>query len=79
MLPPPTARCSRGLGSPDLAADEIAALQDLFVRTGALKDVEREIERLVGIARVALDAAPLTETARDLLGELAIYVAWRDR
>jgi geranylgeranyl diphosphate synthase type I len=67
------------LGSPDLAADEIAALQDLFVRTGALKDVEREIERLVGIARVALDAAPLTETARDLLGELAIYVAWRDR
>ena len=36
------------LGAPDLAPDEIAALQDLFVRTGALKDVEREIERLVG-------------------------------
>jgi geranylgeranyl diphosphate synthase, type I len=66
------------LGADDLALDEIAALQDLFVRTGALKEVELEVERLVGEAHAALDGAPITAEARDLLGELADYVAWRD-
>jgi geranylgeranyl diphosphate synthase type I len=66
------------LGAEDLRADEVAALQDLFVRSGALKEVEREIEGLVAAAHRALDAAPMTEAARVLLGELADYVAWRD-
>jgi geranylgeranyl diphosphate synthase type I len=66
------------LGADDLGADEVAALQDLFVRTGALKEVEREIEGLVATAHAALRAAPLTPDARVLLGELADYVAWRD-
>jgi geranylgeranyl diphosphate synthase, type I len=66
------------LGAPDLAAHEVAALQDLFVRTGALKEVELEVERLVGAAHVALDRAPITSEARELLAELADYVAWRD-
>jgi geranylgeranyl diphosphate synthase type I len=66
------------LGADDLRPDDVAALQDLFVRTGALKEVEREIEGLVVTAHQALDAAPITSDARVLLGELADYVAWRD-
>jgi geranylgeranyl diphosphate synthase type I len=67
------------LGADDLGADEVAGLQDLFVRSGALKEVEREIEGLVATAHRALDAAAITTEARLLLGELADYVAWRDR
>ena len=48
------------------------------MRTGALDEVEAAIERLVVEARTALAAAPLTETARAWLDELAAYVAWRD-
>ncbi|HEX5096478.1 MAG TPA: polyprenyl synthetase family protein [Acidimicrobiia bacterium] len=67
------------LGAVDLQPGEVAALQDLFVRTGALKDIEREIEQLVDVARTAIDAAPLSPEARERLSELADYVAWRDR
>jgi aryl-alcohol dehydrogenase-like predicted oxidoreductase len=66
------------LGSADLTASDVAELQALFVRTGAVDDVEVAIERLVVEARDALAAAPLTETARVWLDELAAYVAWRD-
>jgi geranylgeranyl diphosphate synthase type I len=66
------------LGSAELTPADIAALQALFIRTGALEDVEAAIERLVVEARDALAAAPLTETARVWLDELAAYVAWRD-
>ena len=66
------------LGATDLRPDEVAALQDLFVRTGALKEVEHEIERLVTQTHRALDRATITPEARDLLGQLADYVAWRD-
>jgi geranylgeranyl diphosphate synthase, type I len=66
------------LGSDDLAADEVAALQDLFVRTGALKEVELGVEQLVGVAHAAIDRAPIPAEARELLGQLADYVAWRD-
>ena len=66
------------LGSADLGDDDVAALQALFVRTGALDDVEAAIERLVVEARTALASTPITETARAWLDELAAYVAWRD-
>jgi geranylgeranyl diphosphate synthase, type I len=66
------------LGSADLTEADVADLQALFVRTGALDDVEAAIERLVIEARVALAAAPVSETARAWLDELAAYVAWRD-
>jgi geranylgeranyl diphosphate synthase type I len=66
------------VGAADLAESDVAELQALFVRTGAVDDIEREIERLVVEARDALAAAPLTETARVWLDELAAYVAWRD-
>ena len=66
------------LGSEDLTASDVGALQALFLRTGAVDDIEAAIERLVEQARDALAAAPLTETARAWLDELAAYVAWRD-
>jgi geranylgeranyl diphosphate synthase type I len=66
------------IGSADLTETDVAALQALFIRTGAVDDVEAEIERLVVEARDALAAASLTETARSWLDELAAYVAWRD-
>src|SRR5213078_3795924 len=42
------------VGSADLSDADVAALQALFVRTGALDDVEQAIERLVVEARAAL-------------------------
>jgi len=68
----------RHLGSDDLSASDVGELQALFVRTGAVDDVEAAIERLVVEARDALAAAPITEPARVWLDELAAYVAWRD-
>ena len=72
------ARMAR-LGSPDLTPDEVRDLRDIFVKTGALEEVEADISRLVARARDALAAAPLVEPARTWLDELAGYVAWRDR
>ncbi len=69
----------RRLGSPDLDDDEIAALQDLFVSSGALGEVEQRIDGLVDTARHAIAAAGLPEEAGRLLHGLAEYVAWRDR
>jgi len=66
------------LGSADLTESDVAALQALFVRTGALDDVEAAIERLVIESRTALATAPLHDPARAWLDELAAYVAWRD-
>jgi geranylgeranyl diphosphate synthase type I len=67
------------LGATDLDPVEVRALQDLFVRSGALAEVEQNIERLVAEARRALAAAPLAGDARERLEDLAAYVAWRDR
>src|SRR4051794_28494982 len=67
------------LGATDLGPDDVSAMQDVFVRTGALDEVEAEITRLVTEARAALVEAPLAEPACTWLDELAGYVAWRDR
>jgi geranylgeranyl diphosphate synthase type I len=67
------------LGAADLDPLEVRALQDLFVRSGALADVERSIGELVAQARAALRDTPLVGDARDRLEDLAAYVAWRDR
>jgi geranylgeranyl diphosphate synthase type I len=67
------------LGSPDLSVDDIGNLRTVFSRTGALDQIELDIERLVSEAREALAIAPIDDTARAWLDELAAYVAWRDR
>jgi geranylgeranyl diphosphate synthase type I len=63
----------------DLTADEITALCDLLVRTGAVAEVERAIERLVAESLAALERVPVTDEARAALADLGRFVAWRDR
>ena len=50
------------------------------MRTGALDEIEADIERLVAEARDALaDGADHRRPRARWLDELAAYVAWRDR
>ena len=67
------------VGCQTLAPDDVARLQAVLVDTGALAEIERTIERMVGEALAALDAAPITGESRVALKELATFVAWRDR
>jgi geranylgeranyl diphosphate synthase type I len=67
------------LGSPTLDAGEIAAVQQLFVESGACDEIEARIALRVEDALAALDDAPITDEARLALAELARFAAWRDR
>ena len=67
------------VGASDLTATEVAALQELVIETGARERVETTIANLTQRAHEAIAAAPLVDTARVWLDELADYVAWRDR
>ena len=66
-------------GAADLSDDEMADLQDLFVETGAVAQVEATIDDRVTEALFRLEAAPLAPAAREALADLAHYVAGRDR
>ena len=65
-------------GRPDLTDDEIAAIQSAMVDTGAVAEVEAQIDSLVGDGLGSLEAAPLTAEAREHLVELAWFVAGRN-
>jgi geranylgeranyl pyrophosphate synthase len=49
------------------------------VATGALAEVESQIDELAEEALRALDGADITDDARKALEELAHYVAWREQ
>ncbi|MBR7839544.1 polyprenyl synthetase family protein [Actinospica durhamensis] len=66
-----------GLGDPDLDAAGVAALQEVIVDTGALESVEERIAQRTRRALEALDGAPVTDEAREVLGELAIAATSR--
>ncbi len=66
-------------GAADLDEDEVAALQDVLLTSGAVETIEGNIDRLVAEGVEALDGAGLTEEARESLVELAYFVAGRDR
>jgi geranylgeranyl diphosphate synthase type I len=66
-------------GAPDLDDDDVAALQDVLLASGAVEALEAAIDALVTEAVDALDAADLTSAGRGALVELAHYVAGRDR
>ena len=66
-------------GAPDLDDDDVAALQDVLLTSGAVETVEGNIDRLVAEAVEALDTAELADAARQSLVELAYFVAGRDR
>ncbi|HUP84516.1 MAG TPA: polyprenyl synthetase family protein [Acidimicrobiales bacterium] len=65
-------------GRADITSDEIAALQAALIDTGAVADIEAEIDALVGMSLASLDSAPVTQEARQHLSELAWFVAGRD-
>jgi geranylgeranyl diphosphate synthase type I len=65
-------------GAADMSADEVAAIQSIFERTGARAAVEAQVDSLVDQALEALRRAPLAPVARDELDALARFVAERD-
>jgi len=67
------------VGFPDLADDEIAAIQALMTDTDARAETERLIDELAAEAVGALGGAAITADARAALTELARFVAHRDR
>ena len=52
---------------------------DLLVATGAVAEIEADIERLVDESLAALEQVPITDDAKAALAELGRFVAWRDR
>jgi geranylgeranyl diphosphate synthase type I len=66
------------VGAPDLSDQDVRAIQDVLVDTGALAQLEQTIDALAHDAIDALDRAPITDDARKALTELAHYVAWRE-
>jgi geranylgeranyl diphosphate synthase type I len=69
----------RQVGSVGLTVDEIAAIQQVIVDTGALAELEGQIEALTQAAVEALASAVISRDARAALVELAHYVAWREK
>jgi geranylgeranyl diphosphate synthase type I len=67
----------RRLGDPALDATGVAELREIIVDTGALQHVEALIEALTAQAFLALEAAEVTEPAREILGGLAIAATAR--
>jgi len=66
------------VGAADLSGEEVAAIQQVIVDTGALAELEDEITALTEEAVAALGKADVTADAKAALVELAHYVAWRD-
>ncbi len=66
-------------GAADLGEADVLALQKLIEETGARAEVEATIASLVARSEAALERLRLTGQARDALGQLARFVAGRDR
>ena len=67
----------RHLGDPHLGEPGVSALRTVLTDTGAVDRVEELIATLMDDAMSALTAAPLTEPARAVLGELAVAATAR--
>lgn len=67
------------VGAENLSVDEIQALQQLLVDTGAVIEVEASIDALTAEALKALASASVTPAAAEALEQLAHYVAWREQ
>jgi len=66
------------VGEPDLTDDEVAALQEVLVATGAREHMVASIAALTAEALEALDGAALRPDAVHALTDLAHYVGARD-
>ena len=67
------------VGDRTLTDDDVRAIGDVLVATGAVADVEHRIEGLTEDARRAAKELPVPGEAQDALADLATYAAWRDR
>jgi geranylgeranyl diphosphate synthase, type I len=65
------------VGAPGLDDDEVARIQQVIVDTGALEELEAHIAALTDAAVAAIESAPITESAKTELVQLAEYVSWR--
>jgi geranylgeranyl diphosphate synthase type I len=65
------------LGDPELDAQQVQVLQGVIRESGAIDRVERIISHNVGLAKEALDGAPLSASARSQLSQLADTVIRR--
>jgi geranylgeranyl diphosphate synthase type I len=65
------------LGDPELDAQQVEMLQSAIRDSGAIEQVERIIDRNVGLAKAAVADAPLSAAARAQLLELADTVTRR--
>jgi geranylgeranyl diphosphate synthase, type I len=65
------------VGAPGMDDRTVARIQQAIVDTGALAELEAHISGLTASAVAALDAAPITETAKSELVALAEYVSRR--
>jgi geranylgeranyl diphosphate synthase type I len=66
-------------GAPDLTDEEVRDLRAAIEATGARREVEERIERLMQTVERALVALPVGSEARAALRQLAVYAARRDR
>ena len=66
------------VGDPDLSDDDVAAIQQAIVDTGALDDLEATIARRTEEALAALDELDLDGGADRELAALAEFVVHRD-
>jgi geranylgeranyl diphosphate synthase type I len=66
------------VGTDDLSGDEVIAIQQVIVDTGALDEIEQRIDSLTNQAVVAIHEAPIAVPACEALVDLAHYVAARD-
>ncbi len=67
----------RHLGDAHLGLDGVAVLREVLVDTGAVDRVEQLIDTLLADCLAALAQAPVTEEAREVLGELAVTATAR--
>jgi geranylgeranyl diphosphate synthase type I len=65
------------VGRPEIGDDDVSAIQQVIVDTGALDDLEHTITTLTDEAVGALDDAPITPEADTELRALAVYVSSR--
>jgi geranylgeranyl diphosphate synthase type I len=65
------------LGDPGLDAQQVQVLQGIIRESGAIDRVERIISHNVGLAKEALENAPLSASARAQLTQLADTVIRR--
>lgn len=64
-------------GASDLRLEEVTALQEVLIDTGARSDIEQHIDELVATGISALDGVELDDRAHENLVELAYFVAGR--